>query len=102
MSSAGGRTFGAILDQLCLHPPTGRAPYTNIELAQAVTALGGKLTQGYLSLLRKGDRDNPSLEVIEYLAAALGVSPAAFVGGRRERIGSESPRASFSAKLNHL
>jgi hypothetical protein len=36
------------------------------------------------------------------LAAALGVCPAVFVGGRRERLGDERPRRSFRRKLRHL
>lgn len=95
------RSFGEILDELCLQPP-GRDRYTNIELSRAVGNLGGSITHGYLSLLRSGERDNPTLEVLEYLAAALNVSPAVFVGGRRDRQGEEKPRLSFSKRLRLL
>lgn len=95
------RSLGEILDELCLQPP-GRVRYSNTELTRAVKDHGGSITPGYLSLLRTGERDNPTLEVLEYLAAALNVSPAVFVGGRRDRQGEEQPRRSFSRKLRLL
>jgi len=95
------RSLGEILDELCLHPP-GRDRYSNTELTRTVKDLGGSITAGYLSLLRAGERDNPTLEILEYLAAALNVSPVAFVGGRRERQGDEQPRRTFSRKLRLL
>lgn len=94
--------FAAILDGLCLSPPGDRPPYTNTELARIINDLGGEITDGYISLLRKGHRDNPTLQTLQDLAAALQVCPAVFVGGRRHRIGDENPRRSFSAKLRHL
>jgi hypothetical protein len=95
-------SFAAVLDELCLRPPGKRHPYTNTELARAVNDLGGEITDGYISLLRKGHRDNPTLQTLQDLAAALGVCPAVFVGGRRDRHGDDRPRSSFSAKLRHL
>ncbi|MEV8504550.1 helix-turn-helix transcriptional regulator [Actinoplanes sp. NPDC051475] len=94
-------SFSANLDQLCEHPPRGHR-YSNTELSRLVAQRGGNITPGYLSLLRNGDRDNPTLEVLEHLAAALDVCPAAFVGGRHERQGDEQPRRSFSARLVSL
>jgi hypothetical protein len=96
------RSFGEILDDLCVHPPDRQGRYSNSELSRVVADLGGNITPGYLSLLRNGERDNPTLEVLEYLAAALDVCPAVFVGGRRQRHRGERPRQSFSRKLNHL
>jgi hypothetical protein len=95
------RSLGDILDELCLRPP-GRDTYSNTALAKVVRDLGGSITPGYLSLLRIGERDNPTLEVLEYLAAALNVSPAVFVGGRRDRQDDEQPRRSFSKRLRLL
>ncbi|HLV75408.1 MAG TPA: hypothetical protein VKY91_21720 [Vulgatibacteraceae bacterium] len=95
-------SFAAVLDDLCRRPPGRRRPFSNVELARAVNDLGGDITDGYISLLRKGHRDNPTLQTIQDLAAALGVCPAAFVGGRRERDGDECPRRTFSARLRHL
>jgi transcriptional regulator with XRE-family HTH domain len=76
--------------------------YTNSELAQLVVANGGDITEGYISLLRKGHRANPTLQTVQDLAAALEVSPAVFVGGREERLGDEQPRQSFPDKLRRL
>ncbi|WP_156184945.1 helix-turn-helix domain-containing protein [Allosalinactinospora lopnorensis] len=95
-------TFAAILDGLCRAPAGHRNRYTNTELAQIINDLGGDITDGYISHLRKGHRDNPTLQTVEYLATALDVSPAAFIEGRRERKSGERPRASFSAKLGRL
>ncbi|WP_113703423.1 helix-turn-helix domain-containing protein [Nonomuraea lactucae] len=96
------RSFGSILDDLCLHPVSRRRRYTNTELADAVHRLGGEITDGYISHLRKGHRDNPTLQTMEDLAAALDVCPAVFVGGRQERWGDERPRQSFTGKLRLL
>ncbi|WP_052745942.1 helix-turn-helix domain-containing protein [Allosalinactinospora lopnorensis] len=96
------QSFADVLDELCRRPVSRHHGYTNTELAQAVRSIGGDITDGYISHLRKGHRDNPTLQTMEDLAAALDVSPAAFVGGRQDRRGDEQPRASFSAKLRHL
>lgn len=102
MTDGGSGTFAEVLDELCRNPADRRRRRTNVGLAQAVQELGGDITDGYISLLRKGRRDNPTLQTLEVLAAALDVCPAAFVGGRRARSGDERPRRSFSAKLRHL
>jgi hypothetical protein len=96
------RSFAAVLDDLCEHPVGRRGRFTNTELASKVCDLGGDITDGYISHLRKGHRDNPTLQTIEDLAAALQVCPAVFVGGRKQRRGDERPRRSFSTKLRHL
>jgi transcriptional regulator with XRE-family HTH domain len=79
-----------------------RPAYGDLRLAEIVSDLGGDITDEYIARLCSGDRDNPTLQTIEDLAAALEVCPAAFVGGRTERVGDERPRRSFSAKLRHL
>lgn len=96
------RSFAAVLDELCEHPVDRQGRLTNSELAQIIRDVGGDITGGYISHLRKGQRDNPTLQTIEDLATALRVCPAVFVGGRRERAGDERPRQSFSGKLRHL
>ncbi|SEG56380.1 Helix-turn-helix [Thermomonospora echinospora] len=98
----GRRSLAEILDGLCLRPVGRPDPYTNTELARLVNERGGDITDGYISHLRKGHRDNPTLQTLQDLAAALGVCPAVFVGGRLERLDEECPRRSFSAKLRHL
>lgn len=102
MADGRPRSFAATLDELCRRPVDRRRPYSNIELARLVNDLGGDITDGYVSLLRKGHRDNPTLQTLQDLAAALGVAPAVFVGGRTERHGDEHPRRSFPFKLRHL
>ncbi|WP_443325300.1 hypothetical protein [Streptomyces sp. 7N604] len=102
MADGPPQSFAAILDDLCLSPVGRGQRYTNTELAQIVSSLGGDITDGYISHLRNGHRDNPTLQTIEHLAAALQVCPAVFVGGRRERLGDEQPRQSFPAKLRRL
>ncbi|QKV96988.1 hypothetical protein HUT19_39225 [Streptomyces sp. NA02950] len=94
--------FALTFDRLCTRPVGGRRPFANKELAQIVNKQGGDITEGYISLLRKGRRDNPTLQTVENLASALGVCPAVFVGGRVERRGEENPRSSFPAKLRRL
>jgi transcriptional regulator with XRE-family HTH domain len=59
-----------------VHPP-GRGPYSNEEVARAIRAEGGDISRAYLSYLRNGDRDNPTLQHLEALARFFGV-PAAY------------------------
>jgi transcriptional regulator with XRE-family HTH domain len=97
------RSLAAILDDLCLRPVGRRnRRFTNVELAQVICDHGGDITDGYISHLRKGQRDNPTLQTLEDLAAALQVCPAVFVGGRKERMGEERPSRSFPDKLRRL
>ncbi|WP_046471523.1 helix-turn-helix domain-containing protein [Allosalinactinospora lopnorensis] len=96
------RSFAATLDNLCRNPVGRRSGFTNTELARDIGELGGDITDGYISQLRKGQRDNPTLQTVEDLAAALDVCPAVFIGGRRDRRGDERPRLSFPAKLRRL
>lgn len=59
-----------------VHPP-GRGPYSNEEVAREIRAEGGDISRAYLSYLRNGDRDNPTLQHLEALARFFGV-PAAY------------------------
>ncbi|MEU9254936.1 helix-turn-helix domain-containing protein [Streptomyces sp. NPDC048270] len=58
--------------------PAGRGPYTGEEVARAITASGVPISGSYIWLLRKGQRDNPTLRHIEGLARFFGVPPAYF------------------------
>ncbi|MBO2455162.1 XRE family transcriptional regulator [Actinomadura barringtoniae] len=58
--------------------PHGRGPYSNEEAAQAITLAGEPISGSYLWLLRKGQRDNPTLRHLEALAKFFGVPPAYF------------------------
>lgn len=57
--------------------PPGRGPYTTEEAAQAITASGVPISGSYIWLLRKGQRDNPTLRHLQGLADFFGV-PAAY------------------------
>jgi hypothetical protein len=102
MGDGPGKTFAQILDELCLKPAHRLERYTNTELTRLICDRGGDITDGYVSHLRKGHRDNPTLQTLEDLAVALQVCPAVFVGGRKERSGDENPRRSFPARLRRL
>lgn len=58
--------------------PAGRDPYTSEEAARAITAAGVPISGSYIWLLRKGQRDNPTLRHLEGLARFFGVPPAYF------------------------
>ncbi|MCB5168258.1 helix-turn-helix domain-containing protein [Streptomyces bambusae] len=58
--------------------PAGRGPYTTEEVARAITAAGVPISGSYIWLLRKGQRDNPTLRHLEGLARFFGVPPAYF------------------------
>jgi transcriptional regulator with XRE-family HTH domain len=59
--------------------PAGRGPYSNEEVAAAIRDQGGPtISATYIWLLRKGQRDNPTLKHVEALAGFFGVPPAYF------------------------
>ncbi|MGG8409547.1 helix-turn-helix domain-containing protein [Streptomyces sp. 12297] len=58
--------------------PAGRGPYTTEEVARAITSAGVPISGSYIWLLRKGQRDNPTLRHVEGLAKFFGVPPAYF------------------------
>lgn len=58
--------------------PAGRPPYSSEEVARAITADGTPVSGSYIWLLRKGQRDNPTLRHLEGLAKFFGVPPAYF------------------------
>jgi len=57
--------------------PADRGPYSNEEVAVAIRGRGPTISGTYIWLLRKGERDNPTLKHLEALAAFFGV-PAAY------------------------
>jgi transcriptional regulator with XRE-family HTH domain len=58
--------------------PAQRGPYSNEEVATAIRDQGGAaISATYIWLLRKGERDNPTLKHLEAMAAFFGV-PAAY------------------------
>ncbi|GGM72879.1 XRE family transcriptional regulator [Longimycelium tulufanense] len=59
--------------------PAGRGPYSNEEVAAGIRDSGGAtISATYIWLLRKGQRDNPTMRHLEALAAFFGVPPAYF------------------------
>ncbi|MFE9631917.1 helix-turn-helix domain-containing protein [Streptomyces sp. NPDC006463] len=58
--------------------PAGRQPYNTEEVARAITETGIPISGSYIWLLRKGQRDNPTLKHLEGIAAFFGVPPAYF------------------------
>lgn len=70
-------------------------PYSNEEVAEAITELGEASISGtYLWYLRRGDRDNPTKKHLETLARFFDVSPAFFFDDARSRQIAMTGRAS--------
>lgn len=88
------RTIAEKLNRLfeVLHPAGGR-PLTNRELAARVKEQGGSISQAYISQLRGGTRDNPTLEHLIGIASAFGVPPGYFTDPEvAERVDAELDR----------
>ncbi|MFH9292238.1 XRE family transcriptional regulator [Streptomyces sp. NPDC017520] len=58
--------------------PAGRAPYATEEVARAITAAGTPISGSYIWMLRKGQRDNPTVRHVQGLAKFFGVPVAYF------------------------
>ncbi len=58
--------------------PDGK-PFSNEAVIAGLAEHGPTISKGYLSELRSGKKDNPTLRHIEALAAFFGVDPAYFV-----------------------
>src|SRR4051794_22897931 len=74
------RTLAEKLNHLfaTVHPP-GRGEFMLDEVAEAISQQGEtSITAAYLSQMRRGQRTNPSKNVLEALARFFGVSPAYF------------------------
>jgi len=78
--AAGSRSFADRLNRLfeAIQPAGRGTPYTNKEVAAAVRANGGSISDVYVWQLRTGRRDNPTKDHIEALAAFFGVGAAYF------------------------
>lgn len=61
-------------------PSPTRKAYTNDDVAAAINSAGSETTISatYLWMLRKGQRDNPTLKHVDALAKFFGVPPAYF------------------------
>jgi transcriptional regulator with XRE-family HTH domain len=58
--------------------PSGRKPYTNADVAEALAAAGHPISKPYISQLRSGHRTNPSNETVAALARFFKVKPDYF------------------------
>jgi hypothetical protein len=77
-----------------VHPP-GRSPYSNDEVAAAIRDAGGpRISATYIWMIRRGDRDNPTLKHLEALAWFFGVPAAHFF--------DEAASAKIEAELGAL
>lgn len=72
-------TVAARLNRLfdTIRPP-GRGPLRNYEVLKALRARGIEMSAPYLSQLRAGRRNHPSLDMLHHLADVFGVSVAYF------------------------
>lgn len=72
-------SFASRLNQLfdSLRDSEGK-PWTNVAVAKAMREVGFPGAPGYLSQLRNGQRDNPTLSYVKALATVLGVSVSYF------------------------
>jgi transcriptional regulator with XRE-family HTH domain len=75
---AATRSLAAKLDHLfaVVRPPGGEREYTGKEVVAAVNAAGTDLSASHLSELRRGVKTNPTVRVLEGLAAFFGVRTA--------------------------
>ncbi|MFJ6885329.1 helix-turn-helix domain-containing protein [Streptomyces californicus] len=79
MSAAARHTLADKLNHLFqVVVPSGRGVYGNEEVAQKITEAGVPISSSYIWLLRKGQRDNPTMRHLEGLAKFFGVPPAYF------------------------
>ncbi|MFV0129419.1 helix-turn-helix domain-containing protein [Streptomyces sp. HMX112] len=58
--------------------PAGRGPYSTEEVARAISEDSTPISGSYIWLLRRGQRDNPTIRHLEGLARFFGVPPAYF------------------------
>ncbi|MFI9389132.1 hypothetical protein [Kutzneria sp. NPDC052558] len=85
-----------------VRPPDRDTPYSSKEVVERIEEIGGSISNAYLSQMRRGLRDNPTLTQIEYLGAVFGKHPAFFFGGRQDRGDLDPDRSQISARLNFL
>ncbi|MFD9890072.1 XRE family transcriptional regulator [Amycolatopsis sp. NPDC059027] len=78
-ASGPGSTLADRLNYLFDTVQDGRLmrPYTNGEVARAVVAAGGSLSENYLWMLRNGQKDNPTFKHLKAIADFFGV-PAGY------------------------
>ncbi|PBC83670.1 Transcriptional regulator, contains XRE-family HTH domain [Streptomyces sp. 2224.1] len=83
VEDVGERSFAAKLNHLFeTVVPVGRGPFRTEEVARAISSGSVSISGSYIWLLRKGQRDNPTLKHVEALARFFGVPPAYFFDDR--------------------
>ena len=70
--------LNAAFDAVRPNGPEG-PEYRNTEVAAALGELGVKVTASYLGLLRNGERDNPTVNVVQGLATFFDLDPVYFL-----------------------
>ncbi|MBQ1052165.1 hypothetical protein KBX50_27385 [Micromonospora sp. C51] len=87
--AAGQNLLQSRLRELFQNAPPGRGPYTEAEVARALTAAGDRITaEGIRSLLRSPN-PNPKARTLQALARFFGV-PAGYLLGDQETLEGQS------------
>ncbi|MEU4565944.1 helix-turn-helix domain-containing protein [Micromonospora sp. NPDC023956] len=86
-TAEGGTSFADRLNLLfdTIRPAGRETPHSNRDVASAIRAAGGSISDVYVWQLRTGRRTNPTKEHIEALAQFFGVSPAYFFDDEQAR-----------------
>lgn len=73
-------TFAARLNQLfeTVRPQGSKGPYSDREVARAIKQKGTDISHSYIGLLRRGEKTNPTMLLVQALADFFGVAPAYF------------------------
>ncbi|GAA4730090.1 helix-turn-helix domain-containing protein [Phytohabitans rumicis] len=73
-------TFRVRLNYLfdTVRAPGRTTPYTAQEVADAIRDAGTDISKGYISLLRNGERSNPTMTIVQAIANFFQVPPAYF------------------------
>lgn len=79
------------------------APFTNRAVLAAINESGreARFSAGYLSELRRGIKDNPTIKHVEALAGVFGVDPSYFLT-ERDRAAAQLAEAMESAGVRDL
>lgn len=70
--------LGARLDHLFTTIPGPSGRWTNVEMAHQLAERGIETTAAYISMIRRGQRANPSLAIVTGMATTFGVPVAYF------------------------
>ncbi|MEH1124814.1 helix-turn-helix transcriptional regulator [Micromonospora sp. CPCC 206061] len=73
-------TFAERLNQLfeTVRPEGSKDPYGDREVARAIKRKGTDISHSYIGLLRRGEKTNPTMLLVQALADFFGVAPAYF------------------------